>query len=112
MVPVQDLSRMFGALADGQRRQMVEHLSRGPASVKQLAEPLRLALPGALKHLRVLEEGGLVTSQKVGRVRTYRMRLQALRSIDKWVRQREAALHRAFDRLARAMTELPDEERK
>ncbi|WP_274630733.1 ArsR/SmtB family transcription factor [Arvimicrobium flavum] len=101
---------MFQALSDPHRRGMVERLSRGPASVKELAGPIHLALPSALKHLKVLEEGGIVLSEKVGRVRTYRMQQDALRLIGDWVRQRETALNQAFDRLAQAMAELPEEE--
>ncbi|GGF34821.1 transcriptional regulator [Youhaiella tibetensis] len=106
----QHLDRMFLALADPQRRSMVERLSAGPASVKELAEPLAMALPSALKHLRVLEEGGVVASEKVGRVRTYRMEPGALDPIGAWVKQRENALNRGFDRLAAAMAALPEDE--
>ena len=74
----EQFDRLFHALADPYRRQMVERLAQGPASVKELASPIQLALPSALKHLKVLEEGGIVLSEKTGRVRTYRMRPQAL----------------------------------
>lgn len=89
---------------------MVERLSRGPASVTELAEPDGLGLPSALKHLRVLEDGGIVLSEKVGRVRTYRMQPQALDIIRDWVSGREAELARGFDRLAAAMEAMPEEE--
>lgn len=56
---------MFFALADGARRGMLDRLSRGPASVSELAGPLGIALPSAVKHLAVLEQGGFVASQKV-----------------------------------------------
>lgn len=106
----QHFDRLFHALADPYRRGMVERLSRGPASVKELAEPGSIALPSALKHLKVLEDGGIVVSEKTGRVRTFRMRPQALATITEWVGQREAALGAAFDRLASAMTELEEED--
>src|SRR6266511_3038850 len=64
------LDRLFQALADPTRRAMVERLSRGPASVSELAQPLAMSLPAVVQHLQVLEASGLVTSQKVGRVRT------------------------------------------
>jgi DNA-binding transcriptional ArsR family regulator len=102
---------MFHALADPYRRSMVERLSRGPASVKQLAGPMDMALPSAVKHLKVLEDGGLVVSKKVGRIRTYNIRPQALASIGKWVKQRETAINQAFDRLAQAMADFPEEEK-
>src|SRR5512145_777537 len=65
------LDRMFFALADVHRRGMLDRLSRGPASVSELAQPLGIALPSAVKHLAVLEQGGFVASRKEGRVRTY-----------------------------------------
>ena len=84
--------RQFHALADPYRRRMVERLARGPASVKELAAPIAIGLPSALKHLKVLEEGGIVLSKKTGRVRTFGMRPHALKSIGEWVKQREAAI--------------------
>lgn len=112
MMETQDLSRIFVALADPHRRSMVERLSIGPATVKQLAEPQRMRLPSALKHLKVLEDGGIVVSRKVGRTRTYRMQPSAFRPVSEWVRQREAAMNAAFDRLAQAMRDMPEEEGK
>ncbi|MYZ49122.1 ArsR/SmtB family transcription factor [Propylenella binzhouense] len=105
----QELDKVFHALSDPCRRAMVERLSRGPASVKEIAAPMRLALPSAVKHLKVLEEGGIVRSTKTGRVRTYGMRPHGLDPVADWVRQREAALNAAFDRLAEAMAAFPEE---
>ena len=68
-----DLDRVFHALGDSSRRAMVERLSRGPASVSELARPFEMALPSVVQHLGVLEAAGLVTSEKVGRVRTYQL---------------------------------------
>ena len=93
------LDRVFHALADPSRLGIVERLSRGPASVGELAEPLAMELPSVMKHLRVLETGGLVSSKKAGRVRTYRIQPRALAAIDKWVNQRRAAWNTRFDRL-------------
>lgn len=104
------LDRIFVALSDAGRRGMVERLSLGPATVKQLAEPHNMGLPSALKHLRVLEDGGIVVSSKAGRTRTYTMRPGALAAVDQWVRQREAAMNTAFDRLVSVMAEIPEEE--
>ena len=61
---------MFHALSDSSRRAMVERVVHGPASVSQLAEPFDMALPTVVQHLRVLEDAGIVTSEKVGRVRS------------------------------------------
>src|SRR3546814_14269381 len=67
------LDRLFHALADPARRGMVERLSRGPASVSELARPLAMSLPSVMQHLQVLEASGLVRSEKAGRVRTCRI---------------------------------------
>ena len=64
------LDLVFHALADPSRRGMIERLSRGPASVSELAKPFAMSLPAVVQHLQVLEASGLVTSAKVGRVRT------------------------------------------
>jgi DNA-binding transcriptional ArsR family regulator len=99
------LERVFHALADPTRLGMAERLSRGPASVKELAEPLEMALPSVMKHLRVMEEGGLVRSKKVGRVRIYQLQPRALSVIDGWVTQRRAAWNERFDRLDQLLAE-------
>lgn len=96
----QSLDRIFVALSDPGRRTMVEALSIGPANVKELAAAAKMRLPSALKHLRVLEEGGVVLSQKAGRVRTYAMAPGAFDALRAWVGMREAAMNAAFDHLA------------
>jgi DNA-binding transcriptional ArsR family regulator len=101
--------RMFQALADPYRRRFVEQLAKGPASVTELAAPADVGLPAVLKHLRILEEGGIVVSEKVGRVRTYRMQEHAFGAINGWIEQRQAEMHAAFDRLAALMAEIPEE---
>jgi len=103
------LDRMFAALADPGRRAMVERLCAHPASVKELADPAGMRLPSALKHLRVLEDGGLVVSRKIGRVRTYEISPAAFSVIDKWIAQRQAAVNAAFDRLEQVIAEFPEE---
>ena len=105
----QNFDRIFQALADPYRRGFVERLSRGPASVTELAEPADVGLPAVLKHLRILEEGGIVVSEKNGRVRTYRMAENAFAPINGWIGQRQAEMHAAFDRLAILMAEIPEE---
>lgn len=102
------LDRLFQALADPYRRGMVDQLSRGPASVKALAEPAGLALPSALKHLGVLEAGGIVVSEKSGRVRTYWMQPGALADIEAWVAQRQRNWNQSFDRLDQLMAQTPE----
>ena len=95
------LDRLFVALADGNRRAMIDRLGGGPASVSDLARPLHIALPSALKHLAVLEAGGVVRSDKVGRVRTYRLAPDALGGLEAWVAQRKAQWSQELDRLER-----------
>lgn len=110
-MPESALNRMFLALSDPGRRAMVEYLSLRPATVTQLAEPLGMRLPSAVKHLKILENGGFVVSRKSGRERTYRLRVEAMRTIGEWVSNREAAWHAAFDRLETAIQEVGKEER-
>ncbi|MGK9231209.1 metalloregulator ArsR/SmtB family transcription factor [Inquilinus limosus] len=107
---MQALDRIFVALSDPNRRRMAERLSRGPATVKQLAEPVEMRLPSAVKHLKVLEDSGIVVSRKDGRARTYSLQPAALMLIADWVRDRETALNAAFDRLEAAMREIPEGE--
>jgi DNA-binding transcriptional ArsR family regulator len=108
----QALDRIFLALSDPGRRGMVERLSVGSATVTQLAQLSGMRLPSAIKHLKVLEEGGLVTSRKVGRERTCELQVGAMRTVSEWARDKEAAWNAAFDRLAAAMEEISEEEFK
>lgn len=102
------LDALFQALADGQRRHMVDQLSQGPASVSDLAQPLDMALPSVVKHLAVLERSGLVASEKRGRVRTFRLVPGALAQVEAWAAQRERAWRRRFDRLEQFLAESSD----
>jgi DNA-binding transcriptional ArsR family regulator len=99
------LDRLFVALADGGRRAMIDQLSGGPASVSDLARPLNIALPSALKHLAVLEAGGVVRSAKIGRVRTYRIAPDAFAGLEAWVAKRKAQWNSQFDRLEKYLGE-------
>jgi DNA-binding transcriptional ArsR family regulator len=102
------LERTFHALADVSRLGMVERLSRGPASVMELAEPLDMALPSVMKHLRVLEAGRLVRSKKEGRVRIYTLERSAFSAVERWVAQRQRAWHDRFDRVDQLLAEEDD----
>lgn len=93
------LDLAFGALADPTRRSMIERLTRGPASVSELAEPLAISLSAVVQHLAVLEAGGLVRSEKNGRVRTCRVETAALRTAEQWIAGRRATWERRLDRL-------------
>ena len=90
---------MFAALADPTRRRIVEHLGRGPASVSELAAPLPISLPAVVPHLQVLESCGLVRSEKVGRVRTCRLEVTRLDTVQAWIDARRRTWERRLDRL-------------
>jgi DNA-binding transcriptional ArsR family regulator len=102
------LDRVFQALADPTRRVMVERLSRGPASVSELARPLAMSLPAVIQHLQVLETSGLVRSAKAGRVRTCRIDPAALRTAEEWLSLRRAKWERRLDRLGQYLAEQDD----
>jgi len=104
-----DLDRVFTALGDPSRRAMVERLSRGPASVSELAGPLDMSLPAVMQHLQVLEQAGLAKSQKVGRVRTCTIDPGALSMAEQWINQRRIGWERRFDRLGQFLAETADE---
>jgi DNA-binding transcriptional ArsR family regulator len=103
------LDLAFQALADPSRRSMVERLTRGPASVSELAKPLRMSLPAVVQHLRVLEASGLVRTEKVGRVRTCRVDSAALRAAEKWISERRTTWERRLDRLGEFLAAQADE---
>ena len=93
------LDKAFRALADPSRRSIVVRLSRGPASVSELAEPLAMSLPAAVQHIDVLQKSGLIRSEKVGRVRTCRLEPAPLRSVEQWIAQHRTVWENRLDRL-------------
>ncbi len=103
-----DIDRVFHALGDPSRRAIVEKLSEGPLSVSRLAEPLDITLAAVVQHLQVLEESGLVQTEKVGRVRTCRIETAGLSAAEKWIGDRRSMWERRFDRLGDLLAE-PDE---
>ena len=94
-----DLDRLFHALADPARRAMVERLSRGPAPLSELARPLPMSLPAAMQHLSVLEQAGLVRSEKIGRVRICRVQTATLGEAEQWINAQRQAWEHRLDRL-------------
>lgn len=94
------LDQVFQALADPTRRAVLERLSKGAASVSELAAPLDMALPSVMQHLSVLETSGLIKTRKQGRVRMCEARPAALTIAEKWIAARKTAWERNFDRLA------------
>jgi DNA-binding transcriptional ArsR family regulator len=91
--------RVFQALAVPSRRFIVDRLSRGPASVSDLARPLDVSLAAVVQHLHVLEECGIVRSEKIGRVRTCRIEPAALYAAEQWFTERRAMLESQLERL-------------
>jgi DNA-binding transcriptional ArsR family regulator len=100
--------RVFQALAVPSRRSIVDRLSSGPASVSELARPLEITLAAVLQHVQVLEESGIVRSEKVGRVRTCRIEPAALQAAEQWITERRAMVESQLDRLGAYLAEHPD----
>lgn len=97
------LDQAFHALADGHRRAIVVRLTRGPASVSELAAPLNVSLPTVLQHLEVLQRSGLVHSEKIGRVRTCRLETAPIREVEKWAAEHRAAWEHRLDVLGEVL---------
>jgi DNA-binding transcriptional ArsR family regulator len=93
------LDRAFHALADPSRRSILVRLSRGPASVSELAAPLAMSLPAVVQHLDVLQKSGLVRSEKAGRVRTCRLEPEPLQFVEQWIAYHRDTWERRLDRL-------------
>ena len=106
------LDKTFAALADPTRRALVERLVQAPATVSELAKPLPMSLPAAMLHLKVLEDSGLVTSQKVGRVRTCRIDPKMLSQAERWVAERRQMWERSLDRLGAFLDQTKPETEK
>ena len=105
-----NLDLMFQALADPTRRLIVDRLSRGPASVSELAKPFNMSLPAVVQHLQMLEQSGLVRSEKTGRVRTCTIDTSALSQAEKWINDRRIGWERRLDRLGDLLALEDDEE--
>ena len=94
-----DIDPIFRALGDPTRRSIVEKISEGPISVSRLAEPFDMSLAAVVQHLQVLEESGLVRTEKTGRVRTCSIEPAGLDALEKWIKDRRSVWERRFDRL-------------
>jgi DNA-binding transcriptional ArsR family regulator len=99
MVKPQALDRTFSALSDPTRRDILERLSTGPASVSELARPYGISLPGVLKHVRILEEANLVTTEKNGRTRECRLGPERMDHATRWIETYRQQWERRLDRL-------------
>ena|ERR1019366_6507266 len=100
-----NIDRVFHALGDPTRRAILEKLSQGPISVSRLAEPLDITLAAVVQHLQVLEESGLVQTEKVGRVRTCRIAPAGILVAEQWLCDRHSMWERRLDRLGDLLAE-------
>ncbi|WP_340151623.1 metalloregulator ArsR/SmtB family transcription factor [uncultured Sneathiella sp.] len=93
------IDNIFRTLADPTRRAVVDRLCEGPATVAELATPFQMALPSFLQHLSILEKGNIITSKKVGRVRTCYLRPDAFKMIEEWLSDRRTLWEKRLDAL-------------
>jgi DNA-binding transcriptional ArsR family regulator len=112
MLKYPEVDSTFRALAEPTRRAIVERLSQGPGSVTELARPFDMSLAAVVQHLQVLEESGIIRSQKLGRVRTCTLQPDGLRPLTDWLTARRTEMERKFDRLGALLAEDAVEERE
>lgn len=101
----------FKAMADPTRRAVLERLSHGPAGASVLAKPFGMSLPSFMQHLRVLEEAGLVRSEKVGRVRNYELVPEGLELVGGWLDRQRRIWERRLDQLDEYLIEMKKEKK-
>lgn len=117
MVQYQTLDRTFSALSDSKRRKILDRLGRGPASISELAAPLAMSLTGLKKHVRILEDANLVSTEKIGRTRQCRLGPQdtdgparlglgPLAEVDDWLQSFQRLWNERYDRLDEYLREL------
>ena len=99
------IDQVFHAFGDPTRRKLVEQLSHGPASVSDLAKPLGITLAAVVQHLQVLEQSGVIRTEKAGRVRTCRIELHGLSVAERWIGERRSLWERRLDRLGEILAE-------
>lgn len=105
-----DIHRIFHALGDPTRRSILERLTAGPISVSQLAAPLGMTLAAVVQHLQVLEESGLVRTEKPGRVRTCRIEPDGFSAAQQWLEDRRTLWQKRFDQLGELLADDDEEE--
>jgi DNA-binding transcriptional ArsR family regulator len=106
------LSATFSALADPTRRAILARLALGETSVKELAEPFEMSAPAISKHLKVLENAGLITRGREAQWRPCKLEPQALKSVDEWLERYRRLWEERFDRLEEYLRELQAKEKK
>src|SRR5882762_977401 len=108
--PKVNIDSVFHALGDPTRRAILDKLCEGPLSVSRLATPLDITLTAVVQHLKVLEESGLVHTEKVGRVRTCRLETAGLSVLEQWIGDRRSMWERRLDRLGDLLAESDEGE--
>jgi DNA-binding transcriptional ArsR family regulator len=101
MVKYSPLDLTFSALSDPTRRDILDRLASGPATISELAHPFDISLPGLMKHVRILEEAHLVTTEKKGRTRECRLGSEQLDDAARWIETYRRHWERRLDRLGR-----------
>ncbi len=99
------IDRVFHALGDSTRRAILQKLSSGPVTVSRLAKPLKITLAAVVQHLQVLEDSGLVQTEKTGRVRTCSIEPRGLTLAERWISERRSLWERRLDRLGQFLAE-------
>lgn len=108
--PKNDVAHVFHALGDPTRRSILEHLGDGPLSVSRLAEPFGITLTAVVQHLQILEECGLVRTEKTGRVRTCRIDTSGFSALEQWIQARRTTWDRRLDRLGELLAEAEEDD--
>ena len=97
------IDRVFAALADPTRRSIVSRLSRGPASVSEIAAPLKMSLAAVVQHIQILEHSTVISTRKQGRIRTCRIEPSTLASAEEWLKDRRSMWESQFDLLGEVL---------
>jgi DNA-binding transcriptional ArsR family regulator len=103
-----NIDRVFHALGDPTRRAILDRLSERPRSVSELATPLDITLTAVVQHLQVLEESGLVHTEKVGRIRSCRIATSGFSVLEQWIAEHRTTWERKLDRLGELLAETDD----
>jgi DNA-binding transcriptional ArsR family regulator len=111
-MPADHLTSTFAALADPTRRAILAHLMSGEASVTELAEPFEMSMPAISRHIKVLENAGLITRGRAAQWRPCRIKPGPLKEVADWVEEYRMAWEQRLDRLHGYLTELQAKEKK
>lgn len=106
-----ELDTVFLAFADSTRRAVLRQLGQGPASVSDLAAPFDMALPPFMKHIRTLENAGLITTEKVGRVRTCELCPDRYAEVEEWLKDQRRQWDSRYQKLDQLIEKLKERDR-